>query len=472
MALYACVKNFSFAAVATVPYNQVVTGVVDPQTGIAFEGHTFILFNCSSTLNNFGPVVTTDAGTLFNCGIARGTTEGASAGVGDILALGSTKVISGCGLGRYSICTNGPSLFFGGSILDIGYISAIAAGSFTITWDLRTDLLFLPVVTCLILGGDGWNIDIANTTWNSVNSTAGAPQGVLEILALSTYSSSFSSGTGAGGANQGIAWATKDGIYGSASYNEGNDNARIQLHDRTSVALIPGLTPVQDSGVPIVSDWGANSWTGAGAGGGTGVPSHISLAFSGDGVICKAGTFDAPIIDGSLAIDLGVDPMFVIFASAGMVDSTDPNGVQMSISIGWTDRDNVGSIWTAEDSLQFTGLPPLHGSEYLSDSILTLSAVPNRSSTVPHNKMTIDPITGHDGIIHVNFDDTDGTEPNIIWFAVGVALTEEIADRGKGIYKLVPDKRQDTIWFDVIEGSTYLAKKPDPNAIGSLLGDE
>ncbi len=419
MALYSCLKVFDDAPMASTPFVQTITGIIDARTNVAFAGHTFLFYSAMSPLNEVYRL--SPFGSTMNTGIARNDTDGFAQGSGDVSVFG-VKITSGCGLGRYSVVTNGPYPFFGGSILDYAYISAVTTGSFDLTWVSRTVAALTVSRFVLVLGGDDWNIDLSNDTWNTVHAATDAPAGVLLPMAMGHISDTLTTGTGAGGSGQGIGWATRDGIYGCATYRIDLENGRIQLHDRTPVNLDASTLPVtQTSGVPIVSSWDASSWSGSGAGGSTGAADTAKMTFSGTGIVCKAGTFDLPAVDGSFTVDLGLDPQFIVFASVGMPDSTDPDGTQASVAIGYTDRVHLGGIWTGENEPFVTA--DVQGCNLLSDQFLISTATPDGVSTVMANQMTMAPITDESGIISLTVTDTDGTEPNVIWFAVGVATT-------------------------------------------------
>lgn len=417
MALYSCVKVFDDAT-GTTPFTQTVTGITDGRTGVPFLGHTFLTWSCTSPLNEL--VQFPAYGTLFNSGIATGATHGGSQGTGDVSGFVGLKTVSGCGGARYSFITNGPYPFFGGDILDFGYITAVASGSFTITWDKKTTPFTTVARMVLVLGGDGWNVDITTGTWNSVHPTTAAPQGVLLPVSLAYYTNAApSAATGAGGALQGIGWDTIDGVRAGTTYKLQTQNATVQLHDRVPVVInSETVPPQQESGVPIVGTWGPTSWTGTGAGGLSGAPAMGQIAFSGDGIVCKAGTFDAPLVDGAMTIDLGLDPQVIVVASNGYPVSTAIQAPVCGLSIGVTDRTHVASVWTGESTIGPS--PTVEGMNLLSDQSLTVSGTAVGAGTVLHNRMTMAPITGDDGLATFTFTDTDGTAPNVIWFAVGV----------------------------------------------------
>lgn len=427
MALYSCLKVINDDT-GTTPFTQTVTDVVDARTGTQFVGHTFLTYSCTTPVNQV--IRFPNYGTMFNTGLAYATTFGGGGATGDVSGFVGLKTASGSGYIGYSFFTNGPYPFFGGDILDFGYISNVSLGSFQITWGKKTATFTTVSRVVLILGGNDWNIDIDNATWNGVHATTAAPKGVLIPMGTQRFGSTagLSATTGAGGEDAGISWATSSGGYGCASFKSSGLNNRVQLHDRTGVNLGPDSgppppTPTVMSGTPIVSDWGVSSWTGAGAGGLTGAGSGAHIAFSGTGIVTASGNFNALPTDGSLEVSLGIDPYFIIFASVGMPDSSDVDDTQASLSIGMTDRINVGSIWTAENSLRFTA--DVNGVNLLSSQYLTVSGTPAGIGTLVYNKMSLTPITNANGIIEVSFTDTDGTSPNIIWFAVGIEATPQ-----------------------------------------------
>lgn len=418
MAQYSCLKVFEEASPAAVPFDQVISDIRDARTGVLFAPHTFLFYNATAPLNTMSHI--TDLGGLWNNGMAIGMTSGAANGVGSCYAFGFAKRCSGCGCGIYCLVTNGPNPFFGGSILSFAYISAIAVGSITLTWDKRDDYGgFNSARIMLALGGDDWDIVPDPGPWNSVHTTPSRPAGVLCCIGQGLGTSKFAS-TGAGSITKGIGWASRDGHYGSSvSHDSDPPLSRAQQHDRVTVTIVG---PDQTSGTPIVSAWGDLSWTGAGYGGTSGEPGQNRLQFCGPLVVAKSGTFDTPAEDGSLSIDLGVDPAFVVFASVGAPDSPDVETAIATQSVGFTDRTHMGGLWTGETSRGGDPYPdpPLVGANYTGNDLLICSATPAASATVRRNVMTMTPITGTNGFIEVTFTDTDGTQPNVEWFAVGL----------------------------------------------------
>ncbi len=421
MARYACVKTFSDAAIVTTPFSQTISSVVDGRTGTAFAGHTFIFLCNLALVNAFYPGSNPAdiGGQQWNIGVARADTMGGSSGTGNISAFGGFKFTGGGVGSRYAVITALASGFGGGQILSVGYVANITAGTFDVTWNGRVDFGFLPARMVLILGGTGWDIDIDAATMDGVHATTGAPQGVLSIAGSNTYSASFSSATGAGGGTLGIGWATRDGDYGCAVEQVLNQagNVRAQLTDRLPVVILDG-PPRITSGMPLVTDWGTTSYTIAGEAGDS--IGATNLAFSGADVIAAAGTITTPAVDGVDTVDLGLDPDFVIFASIGRSVSSSVDNTQASISVGWTDRSGVTSLWSGENEIGNN--PPQLGANYLSTAYAIQTATPAGLATILKNKMAVAPITATDGILDVTFTDTDGSTPQTIWFAIGTAI--------------------------------------------------
>ncbi len=419
MAAYSCVQVFE-EGVDTAPFTQTVTGVNDGRTGTPFEAHTILFFGCLSPVNDFYPNSwpANIGGYQYHIGIARNTTHGGAISGSSLLAFGIGKFCGGGTATRNSLLT-ALAGGFGSTLQDVGYLSAVAAGSVDITWTTKTTYGFSTTRMALFLGGSDWNIDI-DTNYNGVHATTDAPQGVLAITGLNTYGTAFSAAAGGAISDTGMGWAIRDGVVGSANMVVINQqgNLRSQLSDRLPISMAEG-PPRVTSGTPIVSSWDPTSYTITGEGGEAGTPIGL-LAFSGAGIICSSGVFSAPATDSDYELDLQLDPYFVLFASVGNVVSSSVDTAQGTISYGWTDRINVCGAWTGENIVG--NVSPQHGAAFMSDQYLIQTATPDGLNSILSNKMALAPILGTDGLADLTFTDTDGTTPSIIWFAVGVPV--------------------------------------------------
>ncbi len=420
MAAYACVQVFP-EGVGTVPFTQSVTGIVDGHTSTAFEAHTALFFGGQTPVNDFYPLSwpTDIGGYQYNIGIARSITHGGGFSGASINAFGGAKFCGGGVATRNSLLTVTAG-GFGSTVRDVGYLSATAVGSVEITWTTKNPgFTWTPVRMALFLGGDDWNIDIDTAAMNGVHATMAAPQGLLSLIGLNTYGTAFSSAGGAGISGLGMGWATRDGAYGCVNQliiNQGG-NLRSQFTDQLPI-LMADSPPRVITGAPIVSSWDSASYTITGDGG----TPIANVAFSGDNILCNAGVFAAPAIDGTMTLDLGLDPYFVLFASVGEAASSDVDDTQGTVSYGWTDRVNVCGMWTGENIVG--NVAPQHGTTFVSDQYVIQTATPDGLNSVLSNKLAVTPLAVSDttGILDLTFTDTDGTTPSIIWFVVGVAV--------------------------------------------------
>ena len=135
---------------------------------------------------------------------------------------------------------------------------------------------------------------------------------------------------------------------------------------------------------------------------------------------------------------------------------------------GWYDGRTNAGFWAGEKTNGNTGTG--FGARYLSNNSILRFGSPNGASTVFNSSAVVSHMSPS-GPVTLNWTGTLGSS-QILWFAVGLEITHHVIGPGEGIYKLVPEKRQDTIWFDGSDGSRYLKKLPDPNAFTALVGDE
>lgn len=391
-------------------------GIATPQTvnhtdkdGLPFVGKLFLIQSANAVIN------TLSYQTALNNGYA--VFHGADTGVlsfadtyADIFRFGIKCASGGIGAG-YSIVDLQADLFFAGSIQRQAKITNVQSGSFDITYtqnDRSGDTIFITV-----LGGSDLNVDIFHLMDVGTYTTTAIPKGVLNFTGEFALAASGGMATGAGGGDLGYGWDTPDGNRGALNqrvFNQGG-NVRYQRTDACSVNC--DAYGALD-GLPIVSSWNALSYTVSGP---TTAHRVNQFAFSGANIVCKAGNFDIPVANGNFTVSLGVSARWIKLATNGAPANTAVRTDQSQIATGWTNGVTHVGMWAGESAV---GNVSILGARYLSNNSLIRTATPNGGSTTFANILTFVSLSS-DGLLTLNLANSDGTQPQVIWFAMGAS---------------------------------------------------
>lgn len=411
--MLACVKVVTPSG-GTVPFTETITGVNDATTGVQFSVRTMILLGGNTagvnTLSYHGMASGNsagDSGYHWDLGFMHDASQGSSGG--GVCHDFNLKIASGADGYGYAFMDTWPDIFFGGYIAGFGYVHNVAPGQFDITWDRRDRSGDSKIVLCI--GGSDYSMKVQQGVVDGAIATADVPQGLIQFT--SAYSSSAGSGpavTAAGGTGYPLGWASRD-VNGTTLQDSGSQggNDREFWTDRFNYV-----------GAHVTA-WGPSSFTVAGASGGGGA----LLAFLGSTVVVKAGRFTAPAVDGNVSFNMGLNARFVIVQSVGLAAASDGivDTAQASNCVGFIDRALAQiSYWTGDKTVG-NGVPIL-GARYLSNSTAIRTGTPNAGSTTFANIGTITSIS-NSGAATAAFTNTDGTQPEVLWFAVG---TESIPE--------------------------------------------
>jgi len=401
MSVQACVLTFSPRSGTG---TQTVTGVVD-KDGNNFVGKVFYVISGKTSLNTLGAQAFGNYASL-SMGIDNGTIRGAQ-GFYDTQQFTTSKIASVNASSNSWLLDGGANAFGGGDKFRQAYITAIASGSFTITY-LQNDRTG-DACTVLILGGSDLTVDLINSTAPSnTYSTSGAPIGML-TMSTSGFNNTGSVTTGSGGGQFGIAWDTKDSGRGiSLNYIRTNaGNSRYQSTSYSSAAIDYVSTTVTSTS--LINTWGASSFkTGSS-------PIGPTSVFSGTNVRVAAGSFNQPASDGTQTINLGIYAAAVILSSVGTTTSAVSDLTQATHTIGWGTPTSSTCMWNGESG---NSGGTMTGTRYLKTGAVLQFATPNGSSTTFHSTATITSIDSG-GNMTLSWSGTDGTQREIIWFAIG-----------------------------------------------------
>ncbi len=407
MGLQACVLSF---AVRSGVGTQTVSGVVDAD-GAPFVGKFFLFQSGYAVINT----VTHGAAIPLNAYMdAHGASYGAigSGGRGSASVCAdvdaSFKDVAGGETGGYSVVDFTAQPSFGGFFQRLAYVSAVASGSFTLTYDQNDRTGDSVLVT--ILGGDDFTVDDMDLT-NGVHVTTAKPQALL-VPPTPGMAGSLSSANSTGGRNYSWGWDTRDSERGASATKIFllGTNVGMQVTDCIALALNADGTAFDST--PIVSAWNDLALTTSGN-----TPDFIGTAawsLGGDTLRSAAGALTQPLTTGIQTFDTGIDAKWIMFVSAGTVASPDPHNPEASTTVGWGDRQlEQAGFWSGERAEPF-----VHGARYLSDATVLRFAVPDGSSTTFTAVASLASL-GSDGTASLNWTTVDSTPRQILWLALG-----------------------------------------------------
>ncbi len=380
---------------------QTITGVTDADG--AFIGHTFVFQSAYAALDTVTSGFIPTNAYMDARGLAFGSFNSGGTGIANVCADVSTAGIKDAGSmlsGAYCVTDYNAQLSFGGAGWRHAYVSAVASGSFELTYDQndRTgDTVFVTV-----FGGD-------DLVFNQVSISAGTksvsatPQGLL-MFGVSAVSGTKSAQTGTGGELVNRGWDTRDGIRGSnfANVPFGQLNSCAQVTDSLWAA---GSTVT-------VTDWDDTSLTLANPG-----VSAFALAVCGEDILCAAGVLTQPVSAGVQDFDTGIDARWIVFIGNGTVaDTGNTTVVQAAVGWGTQELDQVG-FWSGESGGVFT----VTGARYLNTSTVLRFGTPNTTSTTFDAVASLTALNS-DGTAQLTWTTADATPRQVLWFAIGPAI--------------------------------------------------
>lgn len=404
--MQSCVLTF---APRTGTGTQTVTGVVDRE-GNPFTPKLVLFQSGYAALNT---LTTTGLDTVYaNFQGADNLISPVAMTRADTLGVGIAKFTQGyvtpTGGSVASLLDHDAAGAFGGATNRLATITAVALGSFTLTFtaNARTG----DAVICAVLGGDDLVIDQTESLTNGVVSTSGAAQGVL------TMTHQFSTASGWG-------FDTRDsgrGLSIAFVQNQGG-NSRYQRSDMCGASIDANANTVE-TGSPYVSVWDDASYTVDGS---ASIKGFTQFAFSGTGLVAKAGSFTQPSVTGQQIVPLDLNAKWLMVISRGAAAGTSLLTDQAETALGWTEGVNQVGFWAGENTVGNVG--SLNAARYLSDASLLRFATPAGNGTTfdaVAEFVSLDPA----GFLTVDWTTTDGDAREILWFALG----EVVDDSGGG----------------------------------------
>lgn len=350
----------------------------------------------------------------YDYGAGDGTNGGAQ-GSGIVQNFGG-KVGSGAGSTLYSVLDTTPNIAFGGLISGYASITAMAIGSFTITWALHDRAGDARIFVAI--GGDDLDVNVQNSgSANGTYTTPSQPQGFFGINSPS-WSASPSAATGAGGSAQAFGWTAKDSGQGAlSSYSVGQgDNYSAVWTDR--FAQLVTSSGGQAGGTPVINTWNDLSYVITGS---TAAAPLLQIAFCGTDILCRAGAFTQRATAGNDIVATGINPKLFVLGSVGRAGLGTVFDTVCQSTIGFSDQVNQASYWTGEAFVGVIGTPL--GARYLStDTIARTAGTINGGSTTFDSTGTITRTDTVTGDVTVTWDAVSGDEPDYIWFALGEAI--------------------------------------------------
>jgi hypothetical protein len=391
-----------------------VTGVADADGDITAE---YLFFFGGYTWNGLNAVSYEDAflhgSTLFDYGADFiGLGQATSTGVGGENTPFAFAVICG-GVGQgYSLIDIRPQLSFGGENQLLGYVSAVSAGTFTLTLDRNSRgsdyymYLALSDVTIDLPTSPPDPALISNGTFTA----SGYPVGVINFPANTGFAAhGTGQATGAGGSYNGIGWSARDSNQGAAVGRiEGQHfetRVGVTLTDRCAAGLDTSgvlLTPA-----PTIT-WDALGFTVTGA---ASPLNYIPFIFSGTDIVARAGSEAQPITTGTQTIDLDCEATWVIMVGEGVVDGAGV-GTRYDFSLGLTDGISQINFWTGQ-----AGNGDGSGARWIGDAALLRFGAANGVSTTFPNVMEFVSLVG--STLTVDWTAVDGTARQWLWYAMG-----------------------------------------------------
>jgi len=385
------------------PQTQTITGVADEDG--PFVGTWFVFQSAYAALDTVTSGLFPINAYMDGRGLAFGALFAGGAGVANVTAdvfLAGVKDSASMHSAAYSVTDFNAQLSFGGAGWRQAYVSAVASGTFDITYDQndRTG----DTVLCTVFGGDDLQFTEIVTPSTGSHATVAKPQGVI-AFGVAALDTTRAAQTGTGGESVNRGWDTREGNRGSSyvavPFGQ-NNNDTAQYTD--TIFGQGGAGSVQ------VSGWGDTGIVITNTGGGSPM-----LAVCGDDIRTAAGILTQPVSTGAQPFSTGINARWICFISNGYPADSGLQTVTAETAVGWgTNILTQVGFWTAENG----NANAAHGARYLSDSTVLRFGVPNTTSTTFNSVASLTALND-DGTAEIDWSSVDGTQRQILWFAIG-----------------------------------------------------
>lgn len=374
---------------------------------------------------------------LYDIGLGNaGQTWSAAAGSGGIWPFHTFKAGSGAE-GTFPFMDTLPGLFFGGAISALGYISAVANGSFDITWSQK-DLNGASRLI-VVLGGDDLVIDygFAGGLGTETKATITAMVALLTMTTQATYprGGAYGAATGAGSKAMGWGFDTKTSGRAAASAQSaafGSNYAGL-LSSSCVASFNPSGAGAWVVNNATITDWGPTSYTITNGG----AVHWGGLGFGGTGIKSAAGTFIQKSDGiGTQRIQTGVKAKWVKLLSIGKPSTTAVTVGAAQLVVGWADANGGQVGWWVNETGSDPG--PLVGARYASNlTVLRFGDTPAKDLTVFTAIAEMVEVAA-DGSFTINWTTNDNVPREIAWFVLGEAPEAETPEEPPTGYHACP----------------------------------
>lgn len=374
------------------------------------------------------------------------------------------KMVTGAEGGGLNAALNSfeSDIFFGGNVYRSCKITAVGSGFFTYTIVSDANFFTTDVIAVCV---KGISLEFVGVGVAGTYSTSFDPKGVWTPRLTQWSNTNSGPFSGTGGANNG---------WGADSPNGGPFSVQtlIQLQDGNfRYVTTDSYSGTIDSSGPStsiagkVTDWGTNQLT---------VTAGTARLYviGGDNVITATGSFNLSQTTGDQVFEIGIWAKLLFTITVGTDEVDELLSDYGEVCFGATNGTDAVSFWYGERTNG--NILPLQGACYISSNSL-IRAVDNTgvqsSSTVFGAVADIVELSPFgNGTIHLSVADSKARK--VYWLAIGTETQPLPPNAAGGIYKLIPTKKQDTVWIDVDTEDEALFKIPDPNAYTGLVGDE
>lgn len=370
-----------------------------------------------------------------------------------------------------SIILSDPASFT--SIFISAAISSLDTGSFTLDWSFDSRAVGTQFnVHYLVIGGTSTTCVVGSvinpvSTGNQAISVTGigqitglltmqvyadnAPTAIAGVAACYTPSFGFTDGTNQGAiGTRGIEFQASSKPY------------RYQRTNRMSVACDDTTEQTAISIVSLGSGTFTANWIATQGPLGFSTAGFFYLAIQGPTVLVGATVQRTTV--GSTDLSLGFNPGVILAISDGHAASTSPQQ-DTQYSLGAFDGVTHAENWIG-DKYGVTTFTSAR--EHQDDRLITCATVNNPNADVTLNSYATAAFGSNK--VTLTWPVVDATARQILYVAFQGAVT--IAPIAKsGIYKLVPDKRNDTVYTAFSPITTESVAIPEPFGETGLLGD-
>lgn len=397
---------------------QALVNVVVDRAGNPFTPTFFIIqsgYAAADTLT-FGPTYPTNMVTDFR-GVDNGTLRSASCPATSNNVGGKIGGLAES-LGDYSILDYECRAAFGGDLVRQAKIANISLGGFEIVYDQNDRTGDVLLITCF--GGADLTVepDATGALVNGTYTTSAKPQGLL-YLNVPVMASSGATGTGTGQWASGWGWESRaSAARGGAFFREVNQGTNYVGQRTDAICIDIDTSGALDARRPVVSAWGDLDYTISGSAA-TGIDGLV-LAFCGASVITACGVLTQPTSTGLQNFTTGINAKWIMFVSTGRASTTAVNDPEYQMVRGWADGTTQSCVWIGDSTPGNAG--PFTGARYLSTVNILNFGTPDAGSTFFTSSARLTDLSSI-GAAQLTWDSVDGVEREILWFAMGEAVS-------------------------------------------------